>query len=312
MRYKQIKFAPPGYTPRIHGYCRVSHKRQHDKGNSVKDQEARIRQYIELRKLDSNDQGFREAVFHKFWVEPRAQSAYSRELRQRPAGGKMVDNVEPGDFIIVDKLDRMFRSTIDFLASRRYFAERGVSLHFVNFMGMSVDTNSSGGGMLVHLLAFMAEMESDKIGERVSAAYKQRMLAGRHAGGAKPFFCDLEGGKPGKKLGSGGRLVFKPWAIEAMEKIVQLKDGSDKTFQRIGKEGFFDHLEKCGVGIQYEDPRNAIVPMKRLYWFYKAWVAAGRPDINTIKIMELVAAYKARLGRESHGNADQGPASDED
>lgn len=224
----------------------------------------------------------------------------------------MVDNVEPGDFIIVDKLDRMFRSTIDFLASRRYFAERGVSLHFVNFMGMSVDTNSSGGGMLVHLLAFMAEMESDKIGERVSAAYKQRMLAGRHAGGAKPFFCDLEGGKPGKKLGSGGRLVFKPWAIEAMEKIVQLKDGSDKTFQRIGKEGFFDHLEKCGVGIQYEDPRNAIVPMKRLYWFYKAWVAAGRPDINTIKIMELVAAYKARLGRESHGNADQDPASDED
>lgn len=311
MRYKQIKFAPPGYIPRIHGYCRVSHQRQYEKGNSVKDQEARIMQYIELRKLDSSDPDFQSAVFHRFWTEPRAQSAYSRELRQRPAGAKLFDDLKPSDYIVVDKLDRMFRNTEDFLASRRYFAERGVGLHFVNFMGMSVDTSSTGGGMFIHMLAMMAELESDRIGERVSLARKARMAQGKHSGGAVPFFCYLQGGKNGKKSGSGGRLEFHQWALDIMPKIVQLHDETGRSFEGIGKDGAWDFLAKY-INVPRGDRQNSVAIIRRLYWFYKAWDAAGKPDINTVKITDMVRSYKDANPRGKHGDTNGSQDTDED
>ncbi len=112
-----------------------------------------------------------------------------------------------------------------------------------------------------------------------------------------PFFCKLEGGKPGKKGGSGGRLVFKPWAMMAMEKIAQMKDSRTVTFETIGKEGVYEYLVSAGVRVPVEDRRNAAMIVSKLYWFYKAWVSEGKPDINTIRITEMVQKYRDNLER---------------
>jgi hypothetical protein len=208
----------------------------------------------------------------------------------------MLANIQPSDYIVVDKLDRMFRNTLDFLQCRQYFAERGVGLHFVNLLGVSFDTSSTGGGMFVQMLAFMAEMESDRIGDRVVSARKQRMIAGKHSGGAVPFFCHLVGGKPGKKSGSGGKLDFRPWAIEAMKKIVHLKDTTGVSFEKIGKGGLYEQLSKH-MRVPLDNRRAAGFILYKLYWFYKAWEDAGKPDINTIKITDLVRNYRDKVER---------------
>lgn len=286
MKYRQRRFAPEGYVPRILGYCRVSHKTQHERGNSVKDQEDRIRRYIELRQLDEEDP-LSKAKMHKIYIEPRAQSAYRREFSTRPAGKRVWNDIQPGDHLVVDKLDRMFRSIVDFCTCAQHFGEMGVRVHFINFLGLSMDTGSKGGMMFLQIFALMGEWESDRIGERVQLARAALRGQGKHQGARIPFFCRLIGSK--KRSGAGGKLIFKDWAMPAMEAIAKAKDGG-VGFEVIGKSGMYDFLRKAGERVADTRPER-IRKIRQLYWFYKAWVAAGKPDVNTINTGDLTRTY---------------------
>lgn len=291
MKIKQRFYPEPGQRKNAWGYCRVSHKGQYDRGNSLEDQERRIQAYYNLHHSDPA-----HALSVVQWggmvTEPRATSAYSRSLASREGGKQLMSVVQPGDHVIVDKLDRIFRSVEDFAIQRRWFRERGISIHFLNILGVSLDTESMGGEVLVYFLVLSAEAEARRISERVCAARASLSARGFHGGGKKPFFFDLVGQTPGKKAGSGGKLVWNPtWLTVAQD----LEAAPSREARRAIITTFCGHR-----------PSNQEYMRVRNCWrFYQAWLAADKPDINTLKIKDFVREYRAKKKREDgDGKAD--------
>ena len=298
MRVKQLFFPPAGTSAKVCGYGRVSHQRQYDKGNSIPDQETRVRAYYDMRQLDDASP-LKGIEWGGMYSEPNAQSAFSRPFRNRPTGAKLwAEVLNPGDHLIIDKLDRIFRSLEDFCSSDRYFAERGIRLHFVNFFGLSMDTGCLGGWLILNQFAMFSELESLRISERVCSARMQRRLNGRHDGAAVPFFCEVVDCGDGKKVGGNGRLIFKPWALPLMEKIVQMRD-TGRWWKGIVKSGVQNELtDERGNKIECTKPLNRD-QFRKLYWFYRAWIAAGKPDPTTLKVKDFVDEYKRKQGGDS-------------
>ncbi len=282
MRVKQLFFPEPGAIPRAYGYGRVSHRNQYEKGDSLVDQAIRVKAYYEMRQLDplSSLRGVEWGGMHD---EPNAQSAFKRPFRLRPTGGKLWKEIlKPGDHLIIDKLDRLFRSLEDFCSSIRFFEERGIGVHFVNFFGLSMDTECLGAWLIMNQFAMFSQLESMRISERVCSARQQRRINGRHDGASVPFFCVTVNCGDGKSMGGGGHLEFKPWAIPLMEAVIKMRHAG-RRWCAITKSGLQHELVVNGKPVPCEKPLNRD-QFRKLYWFYRAWTAAGRPDVTTLKV----------------------------
>lgn len=281
MKVKQRFFSEPGYQPRAYGYGRVSHKNQYDSGNSLEDQERRIVQYYQL-KVDAG------LIPKNSWcgmfAEPRAQSAYSRAFRDRPMGKKLVKLLKPGDILIVDKLDRIFRTNADYAMQVNWFIERGIDLHLINFMGSSISSASKFASVMVGIQALFAEHFSADLSDKVCRARAARRAQGKHGGGAIPWFCELVGGDPTKKRGGGGRLKIKPDCLKLMMRI----------HEHLAAGGTLYSLAKEVVAYGRKPTQDDHRKLAHLRDFYAAWLEAGQPDINELKVMDLIADYRRR------------------
>jgi DNA invertase Pin-like site-specific DNA recombinase len=95
--------------------------------------------------------------------------------RQRPEFQRMLDQIRPGDVIIVWKLDRLARSTRDLLNTMDTINEAGGKFQSVSEPW--ADTTTHAGKMIMTVFAGIAEFERDLIRERTGAgreAAKQR------------------------------------------------------------------------------------------------------------------------------------------
>lgn len=95
--------------------------------------------------------------------------------RQRPEFQRMIDQIRPGDTIIVWKLDRLARSTRDLLNTMETINEAAGK--FQSLSEPWANTTTRAGKMIMTVFAGIAEFERDLIRERTSAgreAAKQR------------------------------------------------------------------------------------------------------------------------------------------
>lgn len=95
--------------------------------------------------------------------------------RQRPELQRMLDQLRPGDTVVVWKLDRLARSTRDLLNTMEIISEAGA--HFRSLSEPWANTTTHAGKMIMTVFAGIAEFERDLIRERTSAgreAAKQR------------------------------------------------------------------------------------------------------------------------------------------
>lgn len=87
--------------------------------------------------------------------------------RQRPEFQRMIDQIRPGDTIIVWKLDRLARSTRDLLNTMETLNEaRG---KFQSLSEPWANTTTHAGKMIMTVFAGIAEFERDLIRERTGA-----------------------------------------------------------------------------------------------------------------------------------------------
>lgn len=84
----------------------------------------------------------------------------------RPGLTKMLKTLRRGDTLIVWRLDRLGRSLFELLKLVRELNERGVEFRSLS---ESLDTSTSAGRLLLHILASMAEFERSLISERTRA-----------------------------------------------------------------------------------------------------------------------------------------------
>lgn len=102
--------------------------------------------------------------------------------RDRPQLMAALDYAREGDTIVVWKLDRLARSTKQLIETVELLEERNVGFRSLT---ESIDTTTSGGRLIFHIFAALAEFERAVIRERSSAGLKAARERGR-VGGRPP------------------------------------------------------------------------------------------------------------------------------
>ena len=115
-----------------------------------------------------------QAILEKAGCEKIFQDVYTGAKMDRPGFDAMMDVIGQGDTVMVTKLDRLGRTSIEGYQAVKRMIDAGVTVNIMN-MGVIDISSSTGKAMLQVMLAF-AEMERDMIIERCQGgrAYKRK------------------------------------------------------------------------------------------------------------------------------------------
>lgn len=150
------------------------------------------------------------------------------KLAFRPAGEKLLADMQPGDTVIASKLDRMFRSANDALNMLELFKERGV--HLVLFdMGIDPVTGDGTARLLFIILAAVADMERVRIRERTADGRKAKKAKGGPIG-AVPFGY--------RKVGEGrsALLEVNEQEMKAADRMLELYEQGKLSYHNISRK----------------------------------------------------------------------------
>ncbi len=215
-----------------YGYIRVSTNQQVETGMSLKEQERQIKSYADLKNLKMK----------KVFTE-RGVSA-SVELTKRPSGRQLLSIVEDGDTIICSKLDRMFRSTLDGLQVCKELKERNVALHFID-IGGNVTTNGDDNGIgkvVFTVMSSFAEMERNRLGERIRGTKQLKMKENVYLGGPVGFGYTVE------QVNDKTYVLENPSEQKIIEKMKKMrKDGL--SFRKISEVLKKDKVSLSHTGV---------------------------------------------------------------
>jgi DNA invertase Pin-like site-specific DNA recombinase len=103
----------------------------------------------------------------------------SGALAARPALDQVLDQLRPGDILVVWKLDRLGRSLRHLIDTVATLADRGVGFRSLQ---EAIDTTTPGGKLVFHIFAALAEFERDLIRERTAAGLAAARARGRKGG----------------------------------------------------------------------------------------------------------------------------------
>ena len=103
----------------------------------------------------------------------------SGSLDHRPELTKLMDQLRPGDTLVVWRLDRLGRSIRHLIDQLQILSEQGVGFRSLQ---ETIDTTSSGGRLVFHVFAALAEFERDLIRERTNAGLAAARARGRKGG----------------------------------------------------------------------------------------------------------------------------------
>jgi DNA invertase Pin-like site-specific DNA recombinase len=98
---------------------------------------------------------------------------------ERPGLAQALTECRAGDTLVVWKLDRLGRSLPHLVETVRDLQGRGVGFRSLQ---ESIDTTTSGGKLIFHIFASLAEFERDLIRERTNAGLAAARARGRKGG----------------------------------------------------------------------------------------------------------------------------------
>ena len=106
----------------------------------------------------------------------------SGSLRTRPELDRMLDQLRPGDVVMVTRYDRLARSLQDLLDIARTIAARGAGFRA---LAEDIDTTTPAGRLVFHVFASIAQFERERIAERTREGLAAARARGR-VGGRPP------------------------------------------------------------------------------------------------------------------------------
>ena len=138
----------------IYGYARVSSRGQERDGNSLEAQENML--------LSRGCQ----RVF---------KEAYTGTKMERPVFQELVSLLQPGDTLMVAKLDRFARTVVEGVQVIQELVQRGVCVDIAN-MGRA--ENTPMGKLMVYMMLAFAEFERDTIMDRLNSGKEVKRSRG--------------------------------------------------------------------------------------------------------------------------------------
>jgi len=169
-------------------YCRKSvEERAEETFGSIENQHESILSFIASHK-------------HEGWValaERYDDNGFTGSNTNRPSLQKLINDIKEGrvNMVIVYKLDRLSRSLVDFVQILKFFEENNVAFASIT---QPIDTSTSTGKLMLHILSSFAEFERELISERTRDKMAAARKRGQWMGGRPPLGYDVA--KDSKKL----------------------------------------------------------------------------------------------------------------
>lgn len=129
----------------IYGYCRVSTNGQAHKFGLEQQKQEILKRYEHAQ------------IF---------QEKYTGTKVDRPVFNELISKLEFGDTLVVAKLDRLARNTVEGIDIIKSLFDRGVAIHV---LAIGLLENTTMGQLLITILLAVAEMERNVMLERTQA-----------------------------------------------------------------------------------------------------------------------------------------------
>ena len=127
------------------------------------------------QKLELEQAGFKI----DFWFSDNGISGKT-SASQRPEFARLLEKIRDGETIVVSKLDRLGRDSIDVLQTVRMLSDRQIKV-IVHQLGQT-DLTSPAGKLLLTMLSAVAAMERDLLVERTQAGLARAKAEGKRLG----------------------------------------------------------------------------------------------------------------------------------
>ena len=149
----------------IYGYARVSSKKQLH-GNSIEEQ---------------------TTTFTANGAITITTEQYTGKTTSRPKLQKLLDSLQPGDTLMVTKLDRLARNVSEGIELIRALFKKDVKVHVLN---IGLLENTSMGNFFITTLLAVAELERNMIIERTQAGKEVARTKAGFREGRPPLLCE--------------------------------------------------------------------------------------------------------------------------
>ena len=153
--------------------------------NTSADSSQRVFAYARVSTVEQVTENQREQIARagytirpKFFIEEQVSG--SVPAAQRPGFQRLLERMDEGDTLVVTKLDRIGRDSIDVQQTVERFQREGIRLVVLQLGNL--DLTSSAGALMVKMLAAVADFERDLIIERTQAGQARARAAGTHMG----------------------------------------------------------------------------------------------------------------------------------
>jgi len=162
-------------------YCRKSVEERADETfGSIENQHEAILSFIASHK-------------HEGWTaltERYDDNGFTGSNTHRPSLQKLINDIKEGkvNMVVVYKLDRLSRSLVDFVQILKFFEEHNVAFASIT---QPIDTSTSTGKLMLHILSSFAEFERELISERTRDKMAAARKRGQWLGGRPPLGYDI-------------------------------------------------------------------------------------------------------------------------
>lgn len=143
--------------------------------------------YVRVSKAEGQDTAPQVAALKAVGAEAMFEDVASGGRFHRPALQKLLVSVQPGDVVIVWKLDRLSRSLTDLLRIMERLDKVGVGFRSLT---EAIDTTTPAGRMMMQMLGSVAEFEREIIRERTRAGLAHAKAQGRTLGRRRAITSD--------------------------------------------------------------------------------------------------------------------------
>lgn len=137
------------------GYVRVSSMKQEKEGYGLEIQEAQIKQYCQLKGIE----------LVKIYTDTLSGKNMERKSYQQMLKDIFEYNILQVDTLVIFKLDRIGRSTLDLINIVNTLAKNGVTFICTS---SNIDTSTKEGRLFFYFMSAMAEYERELIIERTT------------------------------------------------------------------------------------------------------------------------------------------------
>jgi DNA invertase Pin-like site-specific DNA recombinase len=142
--------------------------------------------------------------------------------RRRPELDRLLDQLRPGDVVVVTRYDRLARSLKDLLEIVEMIEAKGAEFRS---LAEDIDTTTPAGRLVFHVFASIAEFERGRIAERTREGLEETCKRGR-VGGRPPALSAAQKAEVRGMRDEEGRPIA---SITQIFKVIPAPDESDSS-----------------------------------------------------------------------------------